>query len=352
MFCASVGPMVGRIDLLHLCPTDREISSDPSVKSVWLEPLPQLIVGEVKGWASAAHVEAARIPGFWMDGAGYDTPIGEKPSPGEKVVYYLHGGAFMSLTAHPSMAGGARELMQRCPAAKRIFAAEYRLCKLGRTTTNPFPAALIDAMLGFHYLTATVGFAPQDVYVLGDSAGANLVLALARYLVNNRTALSAHIAGLASPSPSPVAAGLILMYPWADLGTSHETPGSSALVQTDDLLPDLRSGVMLAARKAYIGPLGFAGANSNPYLSPGSIHADMGRISFAGFPRTFIATGGAERFLDAALSLRAHMARDLGEGRDGVTYFCARDDFHGSLYIFPREQGSLQTLAVLTQWLE
>ncbi|KAH9949060.1 Alpha/Beta hydrolase protein [Amylocystis lapponica] len=341
-----------RVGQFRSWPTYLAMPDDPTAKGVWLDAHPDLVIGDVKSWAAAADVVSVRIPGYWLDKTTYDTPISEKPVPGEKVVYYLHGGGYMSESAHPSsfMSMMPRMILDCCPAAKRAFSIEYRNCELDTSiSTNPFPAALIDSIVGYHYLSETVGFSPDDIIVMGDSAGANLALALTRYLVDNRTGLSTYITGLASSSS--VASGLILLSPWVDIGTSHETPGSSLIANTCDILPDMRTGLMGVARRVFVGPLGLAGANSNAYLSPGSIHADMGKVSFKGFPRTFIASGDADRLFDQTVSLKDKLVRDLGLGREGVTFVQGRDAVHGYLLLFPSSPETGRTHAALSLWL-
>ncbi|KAJ9091609.1 hypothetical protein QFC21_007149 [Naganishia friedmannii] len=45
-----------------------------------------------------------------------------------------------------------------------------------------FPACLLDALAGYLFLTRDLGFEPSNIILMGDSAGGNLALALARYL--------------------------------------------------------------------------------------------------------------------------------------------------------------------------
>ncbi|EED77560.1 predicted protein [Postia placenta Mad-698-R] len=122
------------------------------VKSVWLEPTPQLLVGDVARWAEQADVRPISIPGYWYDKDGCDTPIGAPPEEGEKVVLYLHGSAFIALSAHPhNLTGACIPTVLRHAPAKRGLAVEYRLTDPA-SNANPFPAALIDCIAGYHYL--------------------------------------------------------------------------------------------------------------------------------------------------------------------------------------------------------
>lgn len=303
-------------------------------------------MGSLKRWAEDAGVRPERIPGYWQDKKGSDTPVAEKPSEGEKVFYYIHGGGFVALTAHPAdmLSAGGRTIMGQCPSAKRMFALEYRLTKLYPETRNPFPAALIDCLMGYYYLVNEVGFSSKNVVFMGDSAGGNLALALVRYLVENK---GTH------PSLPDVPHDLILLSPWTDLGTSHETPGSSLLTFADtDFLTDPRKDVFFLARKAYCGPLRLAAANSNPYISPGSIHTDMFEVSYKGFPRTLMFAGTAERFLDQLRSLRDKMVRDMGEGsgEGQLLYHEGVDAVHDYLIPTWEEPQRSEALHIVAEW--
>ncbi len=88
---------------------------------------------------------------------------------GPHQVLYLHGGGYKTgsaashraLTAHLSRAAGAP-----------VHVPEYRLAP-----EHPFPAALDDALAGWHALRAA-GHDARHIAVLGDSAGGGLAMAL------------------------------------------------------------------------------------------------------------------------------------------------------------------------------
>jgi hypothetical protein len=64
-----------------------------------------------------------------------------------------------------------------------------------------FPTTLLDALVGFTYLTWTVSFSPEDIIIEGNSAGDNLALALVHYLVEN----ACLITGLPTRATPPMA---------------------------------------------------------------------------------------------------------------------------------------------------
>lgn len=332
-----------RCDTVFPHPTHLAISEGPGIKGVWVEATPHLVTGDVAIWASIASVKPARIPGYWLDRPGADIPAGQKPIPGEKVVYCLHGGGYTQLSAYPKdvTAHIARGILQHCKSIQRAFSIEYRLSSTAPySTANPFPAALIDALAGYHYLINGVGFDPSDIIVEGDSAGGNLALALARYLVeySDRTEL---------PSPP---SSLILSSPWVDVSSSHDGSSSSLSTFNMDYLGDLNTGRGLYSRQAFVGPHGMGAASYNRYISPASLSIST---HFRGFPRTFLIAGGAEQLYDSIVTLKNRMVADMGEGHgEGqVAYYEAPDAVHDYLAILWHEPERTDTLKAISKWL-
>jgi acetyl esterase/lipase len=296
-------------------------------------------------WASVAGVEPVRLPGYWIHQPGTVAP--EAPLlPGEKIVYALHGGAYTRFSAHPDeiTSEAARAMIEYVECVHRTFAIEYRLSSTTPfAIAHPFPTALIDALTGYHYLVSTLRIPPASIVIMGDSAGGNLALALLRYLVEH-------------PVPNlPPPGALLLLSPWVDLGTSHETPNSSltTCAASDFLIPPVgpparpTSTFLHWSIRAFTGPLGLGAAETNTYISPASRHLD--NVSFAGFPRTFISAGGAEIFLDSIRTLNERMSRDLGEG---VRYLEAADSVHDFLLIPKLQEPQRgETLAAIAEWV-
>src|SRR5213075_339407 len=123
-----------------------------------------------------------RTPGWlvWMHSLGVkiervDLPVkGEWIWPrdgptGKRVIYYLHGGGYISGSAkscRPITATLARYLRAR------VFGLDYRLAPEHR-----FPAGLDDAVAGYRWLLSN-GIEARNVSVMGDSAGGGMTLAL------------------------------------------------------------------------------------------------------------------------------------------------------------------------------
>ena len=166
-----------------------------------------------------------RIPGYWFEKKGVDIAIGTPPRPGEKVLYSLHGGAFTKHSAHPGniISVLRHGLLKHTRSVERLFNIEYRLASRDTVgvSVNPLPAQLLDAVAGYEYLVRTVGFAPEQIILLGDSAGASLALGLVRYVLERSAAGDTDLPG--------VPAGLVLCSPWVDMAQRAYDPVSSAI---------------------------------------------------------------------------------------------------------------------------
>ncbi|KAJ7188138.1 alpha/beta-hydrolase [Mycena filopes] len=286
-----VGPLL-------ITPSHLALVPGTGFHGLWVEPVPaDLVIGQLQVFAGAAGVFPVKLPGYWLHKVGSTIEFGAPLMPGEKIVYILHGGAFIRLSAHPSdmTAAVARGLLERVDSVHRTFSIEYR-----------------------------------------DSAGGNLALALTRYLVEN-----------AIPSLPPPAL-LILLSPWADLGTSHAYPGSSYYTCLPSDYISITTTSSLYPIVAFSGPFGLGALDLNPYISPASTY--ISSISFARFPPTFISAGGAEILRDSIRTLRQRMAKDMG---DQVRYLEAEDGVHdfvvfdGSLH----DPERTDTLTAIAEWV-
>jgi epsilon-lactone hydrolase len=217
-------------------------------------------VGAVWPVAEDVKLEAVDldgVPGEWSIVPGADA---------SRVMMFFHGGGYCSgsIVSHRRMvteAGRAGGL--------RALAVGYRLAP-----EHPFPAAFEDALTAWRRLLKE-GYAAKRIAVGGDSAGANLTLALVRELKR---------AGEDLPGC------LWLVSPWTDLAMSGGTLLS-------------RSAVDPLIHKEYLEELAAAYApqgmdRKDPRLSP--LYADL-----KGLPPTLIQVGSAETLLDDAVRFAA-----------------------------------------------
>ncbi|MEU5032119.1 alpha/beta hydrolase [Streptomyces milbemycinicus] len=185
------------------------------------------------------------------------------------VILYVHGGGFRSGSAAGTRGLGAHLALA---ARARVLLPEYRLAP-----ENPFPAGLDDCLAAFEL---AAGLAPK-VVVAGDSAGANLALA-----VLLRRAREEHPALLAGVLHSGV----------FDLRLERFSAGSwKGHGNTDLLLPEELGRIMhddyLAGHPA-----------DDPLVSP--VVADLD-----GLPPLFLQVSSAERVLDDSMALADRAAR-------------------------------------------
>lgn len=184
------------------------------------------------------------------------------------VLLYFHGGAY-SLGSAQAGAGLLGEIAAR--AGRRGISVEYRLAP-----ENPHPAALEDAAATYIGLLAE-GTGPDDIIVVGESAGGGLVLALLQTLKQQG-------------SPQPAAA--VVCSPWADL-----TMSGHSIVGRADVDPALTAEALRVRAADYAAVLDPA----TPALSP-----LFG--NFRGLPPLLVQVGSHEILLDDALRIAAAAA--------------------------------------------
>ncbi len=190
-----------------------------------------------------------------------------------RVILYCHGGGYTS-----GGLGFSKVLASKLTRATGMdtLAFDYRLAP-----EHPYPAAVEDALTAWSHLES-LGIAPGDIVLAGDSAGGNLALVLC---------LKLREAGRGLPG------ALLLMSPWTDMTASGESLRGRAGID-----PVLTPEYMYAVREAYAGGLD----PSDCLLSP--LFAD-----FAGFPPALIQVGTHEILYSDAERLAERM---LAAGAD------------------------------------
>ena len=326
-------------------PDHTAISSTTAAKGVWIEAAPALIKGQVNEWAKLGKVDAVKIPGYWYRSPSShfsltsdSNPVDSPPiSPDEKVVLYLHAGGYAIDTAHPSGIDIATvpAFLGLSKNIGRLLALEYRLSATDPyPDSNPFPAALIDAIAAYNYLLNDLGFKPEKVVIMGSSAGGHLAITLIRYLLDN-------------PGILPLPSAFVGLHPWGDLSNSFEGQYDSSAYtnHATDHAGSMFYGPLGYATKAFVGP---HDAKTNVYLSPASRYLE-GKVSFKGFPRTFMVAGGKERLRDPTRLLRDRFFEDLGG--ENVTYIEPAEAVH--MYTaFPfMEPERSNTLTQIDKWI-
>jgi hypothetical protein len=137
--CGSQNPVNVKLNSTHRsfdiveATSHLALATGPRIKGVWVEAVPHLVTGDLEGWASFANVEPSRIPGYCFDKSGTDVPIGQKPSHGEKVLYFV-GCGYTHLPSHlkHGISDIGAGILQAGKCFRRAFAIEFRL-----STTDP-----------------------------------------------------------------------------------------------------------------------------------------------------------------------------------------------------------------------
>ncbi|KZT50716.1 alpha/beta-hydrolase [Calocera cornea HHB12733] len=250
--------------------------------------------GEVKDWATRRGIESVSVPLFWSGKK-------ERPEPGQRgdvrLLISLHGGGYAGNSAHPDDVTSFLPLTVATPSktVDVYCAVDYRLSSLppgAGKSTNPFPTALVDSITAFKHFIA-LGYQSHNVFILGDSAGGNLVMALARYLLYEEQVKLG---------------GIILLSAWLDVSGSHSNPGISRF---DNKKADYLGDEVEPGSYDYLAFLGGPEDCMSPemaYISPSCRNIEP---EFEGFPRTFISVGDNEQFLDEGKMLADRMRRYL-----------------------------------------
>lgn len=182
-------------------------------------------------------------------------------------ILLVHGGGYCigGLDSHRHLGG---EIARQ--TGSRVAVIDYRLAP-----EHPYPAGLDDCKRAYVELLEQAG--TEQIALVGDSAGAGLVMALLAELLREEQVLPASI---------------YCMSPWADLAN---TATSRTLKCAGDPLAKIDQLAKMAG--LYAGDI----AVSDPRISPA--FAD-----FRGAPPVFIQAGTAEVLMDDALNLAKSLA--------------------------------------------
>lgn len=158
--------------------------------------------------------EAAEKPSKWKAPKGYkltkftvdSVPMEllETETGSQKIILQLHGGAYII-----GLGDGYRNLaLKYCKISggASVLSIDYRIAP-----EYVYPAALIDAISAWNWLIAN-GYKPDNILVVGDSAGGNLALALVAWWRDHNGKLPT---------------GMVLMSPWADMAAEGESHTSN-----------------------------------------------------------------------------------------------------------------------------
>ena len=247
------------LELMRSQPVPEEPLSIEEQRAAWEEGAAQVPLAED---VKCEPVAAGGVPAEW---------ISTSESMEERVIYYLHGGGYVtgSINTH-------RGLISRLSraAGARALAIDYRLAP-----ENPFPAAVEDATAAYRWLLSE-GVDPARLVIAGDSVGGGLAVA---------TLVAVRDAG------EPLPAAGVCISPMVDLECTGESMTTNA--ERDPTVS--RDGAIPMA-KAYLGDADLR----TPLASP--LYADL-----TGLPPLLIQVGTSEVLLDDSTRL-AERAKSAG----------------------------------------
>ena len=180
-----------------------------------------------------------------IGGVWYPTKYSPDTDAGKKIALHFHGGAYVLGGCRPMEGGLGPEML-----AKKIsgltFCPQYRLASHPHSR---FPAAIQDSVTAYAYLLS-LGIPASDILLSGDSAGGNLVLALVRYLMEQKDLM-------------PFPQGVLLWSPWVDIAAGPQAMSQHRNYHIDYLPARLAEWALsayvppgISPRHPYITPLG------------------------------------------------------------------------------------------------
>jgi len=189
-----------------------------------------------------------------------------------RTVLYCHGGGFCigSPKTHRELTAWLAKTLRA-----RIVAPDYRLAP-----EHPYPAAPDDILSVYHGLVDS-GVSPENIVIIGDSAGGNLVMVALQRLKSLGETLPA---------------GAVLYSPWVDLRCMTE---SYVTKQTAD--PMLSGAWLRSMREHYCHGEALNNADISPVLG-----------DLSGMPPILIHVGSEEVLLNDSILLARHLKEQGG----------------------------------------
>jgi acetyl esterase/lipase len=213
----------------------------------------------------------------------------------ERTVYYIHGGYFMRGNEwYCRMCAGALAKYLGLP----VYACEYRYMP-----ENKYPKGLDDVAWGWDYLVNEAGLDPENILVIGESAGGTYAMALGVRLKKEGRELPG---------------GYVILSGFLDV--SCETPSYTYNLGVD---PTFTSPLAPSTMDLYLDDRTKA---KDPEVSP--VYADL-----TGFPKSFFHADDTEVFVSDSLIC----GEKLNAAGIPVKVFLS----HGLNHIYPLEMSEL-----------
>lgn len=161
-------------------------------------------------------VKPAPVEAIWFPSA----PGGQDDIKKQRLVMHFPGGAFVIRLGHEGMGRKVANVMMDKMKADKVIWAQYRVA---RGSDSAFPASLQDA-ISFYAYVLSLGYDPKNIFLSGDSAGGNAVIAVLRYLEETKVL--------------PLPAGAFSFSPWVHLSPHAGREFDQSRLAAADILDD------------------------------------------------------------------------------------------------------------------
>lgn len=237
------------------------------------------------------------------------------PRDAKKVMIHLHGGGYVLPAAgyvFEYLYTMREDLKKNLPESQcgpdsnsvlpSILILSYDL-----SPGAQFPRQLIQANMLLNHMLTVRKYAPKDLILSGDSAGANLALALLSHIVHPHQAVP--------QSDFPLQEkflGVILISPWAHF--DYSTPAFTTNAIKDDIsIPFLENCSKAFLGTAYPHPQDKDTPYTQPAFAPSEWWKDIP------VDQILITGGEDEVLVDGIRDLRRHLVEGLGASSDGIS---------------------------------
>ncbi|KAL2258593.1 hypothetical protein VTK26DRAFT_8054 [Humicola hyalothermophila] len=182
------------------------------------------------------------------------------------VALHFHGGGFAIGNGRDADTGYLARALLRHLGCSHVCTPQYRLSSTTAGGAGRFPAPLQDALTAYLWLVREKGIPARQIVVSGDSAGANIAVALLRYLYEEQgqgRGGDGDGDGDGEEEMLPLPGAVALWSPWVDVAAAlHLDMRQSPNYRTDYLNKEFgRWGAASVAGHGVVDPAG-------PYLSP------------------------------------------------------------------------------------
>ncbi|MCI2069032.1 MAG: alpha/beta hydrolase [Bacilli bacterium] len=156
--------------------------------------IPQMIEANRKADLNVLHSESKFLTGLTIQKKDLANSggwlISSPNNPQSKIIYYIHGGGFTSSSTKERM-----RFIQKMVKDLHfnVFSIDYRLAP-----EFTQPSALLDCVDGYNYLLRS--YKPEDIVIVGESAGGNLSIVLSMYLRDHKLPLPKAVYANSAPT--------------------------------------------------------------------------------------------------------------------------------------------------------